>query len=73
MEDREITTVDVVWKEGWRYVGQIVRERGSWCWWVHKYPARELVASGELVKEGWAESEQDARAAVERVMGEVDP
>ena len=28
---------------------------------------------GELVKEGWAESEQDARAAVERVMGEVDP
>jgi hypothetical protein len=68
-----ITTVAVVWKDGGRYEGQIMRVQEGWCWWVYKYPARELVANGELVKEGWAESEQDARAAVERVMGEVDP
>jgi hypothetical protein len=38
MADWEIATVNVVWKEGWRCVGQIMRERGSWCWWVNKFP-----------------------------------
>jgi len=72
MADWEIATVNVVWKEGWRCVGQIMRERGSWCWWVNKFPdPPPPVANAELVETGWVRSEQDARAAVERVIGRL--
>jgi len=73
MKEREIRTVDVVWKEGWRRVGQIMREGESWCWWVNRFPDPELVAVGELVAWGWTGSEEDALAEVQRVMGSVDP
>jgi hypothetical protein len=71
MSQGPIITVEIMEEEGWRYMGQIRKEDGRWCWWIIKFPRQPDVSVGQEVVWGRAQSEQEARNTVTKKMMEL--